>query len=293
MSGSSGFGRERPAVDERLVAPESRYEVEDGKVVYVAPADEPHASRHSKVSAIVEACVADGYDVASDMLTRLTETDDAAPDVSVFPVARDPATGGRKTEELAFEVVSTERLGHAGQKAAKLIARGVRRVFAVDVERQRALEWSPALGTWSMLADSDTIADAVLAAPLPVADLVRAAKSDDPVARALLAKQNPGRRPRSVPRARDDVRHRRRSVRLTRELQGRRGAAERSERDEERACLARPSGVSDSAVPTTGRGANDELRRRDGCAHALEISTRRPDQWQREGDPGSEGGLPR
>jgi hypothetical protein len=191
MSGSSGFGRERPAVDERLVAPESRYEVEDGKVVYVAPADEPHASRHSKVSAIVEACVADGYDVASDMLTRLTETDDAAPDVSVFPVARDPATGGRKTEELAFEIVSTERLGHAGQKAAKLIARGVRRVFAVDVERQRALEWSPALGTWAMLADAETITDAVLAAPLAVADLVGAARSDDPVARALLAKQNP------------------------------------------------------------------------------------------------------
>lgn len=84
----------------------------------------------------------DGFDVASDMLTRLTETDDAAPDVSVFPVARDEATGGRQIEQLAFEVLSTEPLVDSGRKAAKLVARGVRRVIAIDVERRRAFEWS-------------------------------------------------------------------------------------------------------------------------------------------------------
>lgn len=191
MSSHAGFGRGPFPVDARLVAPESRYEIEDGKVVFVAPADEPHASRHSKISTLVEVHVAEGYDVASDMLTRLTETDDSAPDVSVFPLARDAETGGRQLEEIAFEVVSTERLSHAGKKAAKLTARGVRRVFAVDVERQRALEWSPELKSWSILPDDGQIADRVLSVPLPIAALVRAAKADDAVAMALLAKHNP------------------------------------------------------------------------------------------------------
>ena len=191
MSSSGRLSSERFPVDVRLVAPESRYEIEDGKVVYVSPADEPHASRHSKISAIVEAHAQDGYDVASDMLTRLTETDDAAPDVSVFPFERDAKTGGRQIEELAFEVVSTERLGHAGKKAAKLVARGVRRVFAIDVERQRALEWSRDIGNWAILPDNAQIEDRALALALPIEALVRAAKSDDAVARALLAKHNP------------------------------------------------------------------------------------------------------
>ena len=36
----------RPAVDERLVMPETRFEILDGKVEYVPPADEPHGVRH-------------------------------------------------------------------------------------------------------------------------------------------------------------------------------------------------------------------------------------------------------
>jgi putative restriction endonuclease len=182
---------ELPAVDERLVADETRYEVLDGGLVHVPPAYEPHGSRHSKVSALVEAHVAPEFDVASDMLTRTSETDDVAPDVSVFPYARDPATGGRQVEHLAFEIVSTETLGHAGQKAAKLVARGVRRVFAIDVGRARALEWSRTLGTWHLLDSNGHIEDLALAVPLPIEALVHAAKADDAMARALLAKRNP------------------------------------------------------------------------------------------------------
>jgi Uma2 family endonuclease len=189
-TGPGVWGREWP-VDERLVAPESRYEIVDGKVVYVAPADEPHGTRHSKISALVELHAAESYEVASDMLTRTSEFDDMAPDVSVFPAARDAATGRRQLEELAFEVVSTERLNDAARKAAKLANRGVRRVFAIDVERQRALEWSPAVGTWRILDDSATIEDAALAVPLPIDALVHAAKADDAAAHALLAKHNP------------------------------------------------------------------------------------------------------
>jgi Uma2 family endonuclease len=180
-----------PPVDERLVAPESRFEIWDGRVEYVAPADEPHATRHSKISALLEAHAGEGYEVASDMLTRTSEFDDVAPDASVFPSERDTKTGQRQLEELAFEVASTEALSHAGRKAQKLAKRGVRRIFAVDVTRQRAVEWSEATASWRILDQDSVIEDRAFAAPLPVRALVSAAKADDAMAGALLAKRNP------------------------------------------------------------------------------------------------------
>jgi hypothetical protein len=182
---------ELPAVDDRLVAPDCGFEILDGALVDVAPADQLHATRHSKLSALVEAHAGLAFDVAVDMLTRTSRTSDVAPDVSVFPIARDPVTGGRQLEQLAFEIVSTESLGHAGDKAARLVVRGVRRVFAIDVERARALEWSRELGTWSMLDPSGQLEDPALAAPLPIEAMVHAAKADDAIARALVIKRNP------------------------------------------------------------------------------------------------------
>jgi len=171
--------------------PESGYEIVAGEVVRVSPALEPHGSRHSKLSALLEAYVADGYLAASDMLTRTSERDDFAPDGSIYPADRDPATGGRRLEELAFEVVATESLAHAGRKAASLVARGVRRVFAIDVDRARGLEWDPRTSAWEILANDGVIEDSALVLPLAVHDLVAAASADDAVARALLAKRNP------------------------------------------------------------------------------------------------------
>ena len=100
---------ELPPVDERLVVPGTRHEIYDGELVYVPPADPPHAIQHSKVSALVEAHAKPEFHVASDMLTRTSRTSDVAPDVSVFPRAPHPETGGRQLEHLAFEVVSTCR----------------------------------------------------------------------------------------------------------------------------------------------------------------------------------------
>jgi Uma2 family endonuclease len=180
-----------PAVDERLVAPEMRFEIIGGKVEYVPPADESHGSRHSKISSILEAYAATGYDVAVDMLTRTSEKGDMAPDASVFPRARDPRTGGRQLEELAFEVLSSERLTHAAKKAHALSERGVRRVFAIDVEKRRALVWSAAQKVWDVLPSDSAIEDRALALPLPIRALVEAAKSDDAVAQALITKKNP------------------------------------------------------------------------------------------------------
>jgi len=189
MSGAA-HDSQHPAVDERLVAPESRYEVMDGRVEYVAPADEPHGRQHSKILALLEAHVRSDYAVAADMLTRTSAMDDIAPDASVYPRARNPETGQRKLEELAFEIASTESLAHAGRKAAKLVARGVRRVFAIDVERQRAVEWSTETASWRILDQDSVIDDETLAAALPVRALVTAAEGDDAMAVALLAKQN-------------------------------------------------------------------------------------------------------
>jgi Uma2 family endonuclease len=191
MSSPGNADKELPPVDQRLVAPESGYEIDDGKLVYVPPSDPPHATRHSKVTALLEAHVAAEYEAAVDMLTRTSELSDRAPDCSVFPRAPDPVTGGRQIEELAFEIMSTETRGKAAEKARDLAARGVRRIFAIDVGHERAFEWSRTLEDWSILDLHDSITDPVLAVPLPLEPLVRAMRTDDAVARALRAKRHP------------------------------------------------------------------------------------------------------
>lgn len=187
----SNANPELPPIDEHLVIPESGYEMDDGKLVRVSPALEPHANRNSKLAALLEAHVADDFDVAVDMLTRISQTSDRAPDASVYPVARDPVTGGRQLEHLAFEIASAESLVHAGRKAAGLAGRGVRRVFAIDVDRERVFEWSRPLASWSILDSTTSIVDPALAVPLPVRTLLQITKADDAVAAALLAKGNP------------------------------------------------------------------------------------------------------
>ena len=182
---------ELPAVDERLISPGSCYEIYDGVLVHVAPADELRGARRSKILALIEAHAGPELDVAYRMLTRTSETSDVAPDVSVFPYARDPATGGRQLERLVFEVVNSESLSHAARKAAKLVARGVHRVFAIDVERACALEWSASLGGWSELDASAHIEDPALAAPLPIEALLLATSADEVIARALVIRRDP------------------------------------------------------------------------------------------------------
>jgi Uma2 family endonuclease len=182
---------ELPPVDERLVAPGTPYEMVDGELVYVPPSDPPHGERQSKASALIEACVRPEFAVATEVLTRASRTTDIAPDISVYPRATDPATGRRRVAELAFEIVSTQSLASAADKARRLSARGVRRVFAIDVERNRAMEWSGGLGAWRRLDIAACIEDPVLAVGLAIEPLVKAAIVDDAIARALIAKNNP------------------------------------------------------------------------------------------------------
>lgn len=184
-------GSDLPDIDDRLVEPESRYEMLDGELVYVAPSDEPHARRQARLCALIEAQIRPEFHVASELLTRTSKVDDFAPDVSVYPRALDPHSGRRQLAQLVFEVVSTQTLRDAGNKAAKLAARGVRREFAIDVSRSRALEWSAAGATWVVLDAGQHVFDAALEVPLSIEDLVRDARADDAMMRALIARQNP------------------------------------------------------------------------------------------------------
>jgi Uma2 family endonuclease len=187
----AGFDSDLPDIDDRLVEPETRYEMLDGELVYVSPADDPHARRQAQLCALIEAHIGLAFRVASDLLTRTSKVDDFAPDVSVYLKARHPETGKRQLAQLVFEVVSTQTLANAARKAGKLAARGVRRVFAIDIERSRALEWSATLGTWSVLDSSGHIVDPALEVPLSIEMIVREARTDDAVARALIARRNP------------------------------------------------------------------------------------------------------
>jgi Uma2 family endonuclease len=182
---------ELPPEDERLVAPETPYEMVDGELVYVPPSDYDHGERQLKAAGLIDACARPEFSVVTEVLTRTSRTTDIAPDISVYPRERDPATGRRRVPELAFEVVGTQSLARAADKARRLSARGVRRVFAIDVERNRAMEWSRGLEAWRLLDIDAWIEDPVLAVGLAVDPLVKAAVMDDAVARALIAKNNP------------------------------------------------------------------------------------------------------
>ncbi|MFN0252825.1 MAG: Uma2 family endonuclease [Kofleriaceae bacterium] len=182
---------ELPDVDERLVAPEARYEIDDGKLVYVAPADEPHGEAHGALAALLRAHCASEYKVAIDMLTRTSRVSDIAPDASVYPAARHPQTGGRQLEEVAFELLATSRLSTAASKADQLARRGVRRVFGVDLVKRRVVEWSRELSSWSILPIIGVIADRVFAAPIPIEGLLDIAANDDLVVRAWRMRGHP------------------------------------------------------------------------------------------------------
>ncbi|MBI4816778.1 MAG: Uma2 family endonuclease, partial [Deltaproteobacteria bacterium] len=157
---------------ERLVMPGTRFEIIEGEVRYVNAAGPVHATYHSKLAALLEACVAEGYDVAADMLTRASVFSDFAPDVSVFREGIDPDTEDRALEELAFEIMSSQDDSDAAKKARGLSMRGVRRIFGIDVGEKRFLEWSRADDRWFQYARSEELVDHILAAPLSIKDVL-------------------------------------------------------------------------------------------------------------------------
>ena len=182
------------AVDERLAPPETRVEYVRGIEVFAAPADEPHASQHSQIDRVVGAHVKSPYSIAVDMLTRVDEASDFAPDVSVYEPVIDRKSKkkvGRKLEEIAFEVIDKQAQSVPTKKAMDLVARGVRRVFCVVVRDRRLSEWSREHGRWEPVAPGTLIEDRCFVRPIRAEALVSSVLADDEVARALLVKRPP------------------------------------------------------------------------------------------------------
>lgn len=185
-----GRGESLPGLDERLIAPEANAQVLDGVVIETMGANPPHATRHAAVSHVFVGCLAADYEAAVDMLTRVDRKNDLAADVSIFPVARD-RKGGRKLEEITFEICDSESEGHVTRKARKFAKRGVRRVFYVRVDTRAVFEWRRDDDQWVRFADDGEIRDRCFVVPLPVKALVDRVLADDAVARALVARRHP------------------------------------------------------------------------------------------------------
>jgi hypothetical protein len=178
-----------PPVDANLVRPETREEIVRGRRVLAMPANPPHADRHCELDFVIRGHVAQGYVGSTDLLTRASAQSNFATDTCIRKVGEDPRTDARHLEELAFEVVNEQSLADVTDRAEDLIARGVRRVFAVFVKRGEVSEWRS--GAWHALDLAAEIADVCLVRPIAVKALLVAAEADNAVARALVDKQNP------------------------------------------------------------------------------------------------------
>jgi hypothetical protein len=182
-----------PGLDDHLVVPEiTRAEVIKGRRVVAHPTLPAHGDEHSEIDFVVRGLVAPGYQVSTDLLTRMGRESDFASDCSIRKKGDDPATGSRYLEEVAFEVVSTQSERDVTEKAEEMHERGVRRIFAVFVKgSRRVCEWSSENRRWMPLDADAWIEDPCLVIPLPVSALFDTARADNAVVEALKAKRNP------------------------------------------------------------------------------------------------------
>src|SRR5436853_236765 len=106
-----------PPLDEHLVEPEvTRDEIIGGRRVVAMPALEPHAGQQSDLDYVLRAHVAPGYKTAADLLTRHDYDADFASDACIYGQGADPETGGRRLEEVVFEIVSEKRGKKRGEE---------------------------------------------------------------------------------------------------------------------------------------------------------------------------------
>jgi Uma2 family endonuclease len=178
-----------PEVDDHILANGCLFELVDGELIPVVPADEPHSAAHRDLVALLSSHAAQGFRVGVDLLTRVAERSEVAPDACVYPEGRDE--GHRRLEELAFEVLATEHRTHAARKAQLLIARGVRRVFAIDLVYSQVLEWEPGSNRWRSMVPGSVIEDRCLVRPLSTDALRGAAQASHEEMEAWLTKEHP------------------------------------------------------------------------------------------------------
>ena len=180
-----------PYIDERLVEPETREEMIDGRLLHTLPAHPEHADQHTELDRVVGTCATPGYTVSTDLLTRVDVGSDFATDTCIRRSGIDPRTGGRYLEEVAFEVVNTQTRPDMVERAQKLMKCGVRRIFAIFVKKSEIGEWSSERKCFDILDPDDTIEDRTLVRPISVRALLDAAEADKAISHALEAKGNP------------------------------------------------------------------------------------------------------
>lgn len=187
-----------PAVDDRAVQPETGTEMIRGEVRRVLPAEPPHADRQCDLAYVIRSEVAPGYVASTELLTRVDGESDFATDACIRKAGREPATGARYLEEIAFEVKHTQSNADITARARKLVRRGVRRVFVIHVKETGdgiqagpVNEWLADEDRWCELDPEGKIVDRCLAQPLEVRALLDVTEANNQVARALLAQNNP------------------------------------------------------------------------------------------------------
>lgn len=182
---------ERPLrVDDHVVPSGADWELIRGRRVKVMPADPPHSDANSALTVLLDAFRAPGYKVGLDLLIRSDERNDFAPDNSLYAKGKDPERGGRRLDELVFEVCTTRNNRRRSTvKAEVLSARGVRRIFCLLLKGgPTAFEWDAASRDWVALAADARIEDAALAEPIPVALLLNPELIPDAVAARMVAR---------------------------------------------------------------------------------------------------------
>jgi hypothetical protein len=195
-----------PRVDDHLVEPETtRDEIVRGERMIAQPALEPHGDAHFGLDYVLRGHVSKGFVGSTDLITRAAYDSDFATDTCIRQDGKDPETGGRYLEQIAFEIVNEQGLKKIAVRAEDLCRRGVRRVFAIFVKTGAVTEWAPDTQAWRVLEPGDTITDPCLSRPLAVKALLDAAAADDAVARALEAKDNPAIRAMKAASARREA----------------------------------------------------------------------------------------
>jgi hypothetical protein len=180
-----------PYVDDRLVEPETRDEMLDGRLMQAVPANPEHGDGHTLLDRVLGTHAAHDRTPSTDLLTHADEGSDFATDLSIRRSGIDPRTGSRYLEELAFEVVNEQSMSAMIARAQKLSACGVRRIFAIFVKTHEVCEWSATQRCFVPLPLDGTIEDPALVCPVPVRALFDSAAADDSLVDALEAKQTP------------------------------------------------------------------------------------------------------
>ena len=149
-----------------------------GERIFAQPALEPHADQHFRLDFVLGGHVSAGYVGSTDLLTHVLHGSDFASDTCIRRGGKDPATGGRFLEEVAFEVVHEQPLKKVTERAEDWSRRGVRRVFGIFVKKGTVEEFLPSTKKWRALDLGGVISDPCLVRPLSVRALLDAAVAE-------------------------------------------------------------------------------------------------------------------